>query len=193
VLRDVDLTLQAGEVVGVVGPNGSGKTTLLRLTATLLRLSGGAGQVLGADLDGDDFRDVRPLIAMIGHRPALIEELSLRENLIHLGRLAGIDMDRVDPVLDVVGLGRASDRRASASSFGMQRRVEVAHVLLRRPRLVLLDEALSGLDSSAQELISAVATRTIEDDGAVIMVSHDRTALDRRCDRVLALTMGRLE
>jgi ABC-type multidrug transport system ATPase subunit len=75
----------------------------------------------------------------------------------------------------------------------MQRRVEVAHVLLRRPRLVLLDEALSGLDSSAQELISAVAARTIEDHGGVIMVSHDRAALDRSCDRVLALKTGRLE
>lgn len=193
VLRDVDLTLQHGEVVGVSGPNGSGKTTLLRLLATLLPLADGSGQVLGADLGGNDFRTVRPRIGMIGHRPALIQELTLRENLIHLAKLAGVDVSRVDPVLEVVGLTNASSRRTSDSSFGMQRRVEVAQVLLRQPHLVLLDEALSGLDSAAQDLVSAVSARTTEGGGAVVMVSHDQAVLGRSCERVLALSKGSLE
>lgn len=192
-LRHLDFTLDHGDVVGVSGPNGSGKTTLLRLLATLIRLGDGRGQVLGADLRGDDLREARRQICMIGHRPALLPELTLRENLHHLARLGGVEVDRVDPVLEVVGLAGASDRRAAASSFGMQRRVEVAHILLRRPLLVLLDEALSGLDDSAQELIGAVASRTTDDGGGVVMVSHDRNLLARSCDRVHSLTMGRLE
>lgn len=192
-LRHLDFTLGQGEVVGVSGPNGSGKTTLLRLLATLIRPGDGEGQVLGTDLGGNDFRAVRPQICMIGHRPALIPELTLRENLLHLGRLGGVDLGRVDPVIEVVGLAGASDRRAADSSFGMQRRIEVAHILLRRPRLVLLDEALAGLDESAQTLIGAVASRTTDAGGGVVMVSHDRGLLARSCDRVHALTMGRLE
>lgn len=193
VLRDVDFTLLAGESVGVSGPNGSGKTTLVRTLATLIRISGGSGSVLGADINTDGIFDVRRSIGMIGHKPALMSELTLQENLSHVARLAGVDHERVDTVLDIVGLDGASDRRAAASSFGMQRRVEVAHLLMTRPRLVLLDEATAGLDSLARELIAALAERTKSDGGAVVMVSHDHQQLTRSCDRTMALATGRLE
>lgn len=193
VLRDLVLTLDPGEIVGVSGPNGSGKTTLVRTLATLIRISEGAGTVLGADLTGDDVFRVRRSVGLIGHRPALIPELSLRENLVHVVRLAGLDTSRIDPVLEVVGLAGAGERRASASSFGMQRRIEVAHLLLTRPRLVLLDEATSGLDDSARNLISALAERTVETGGGVVMVSHDSDHLRTACHRTMGLDAGKLE
>ncbi|MEA1903323.1 MAG: ABC transporter ATP-binding protein [Actinomycetota bacterium] len=193
VLRDVDLTVTPGETVGISGPNGSGKTTIVRVLATLIKPDQGGAVVLGADLDSSDFYAIRRMIGLIGHVPALIPELSLRENLSHYARLGGIDEDRIDPVLDVVGLDSASDRRASASSFGMKRRVEVAHLLLARPRIVLLDEATSGLDTEARELIDALIDRTTAADGAVVMVSHDAEALASVCSRVLRIGGGRLE
>jgi ABC-type multidrug transport system ATPase subunit len=193
ILRHVDFSLQPGQVAGITGPNGSGKTTLIRLLTTLLRISEGAGSVLGADVTSDQVFTVRPSIGMIGHNPALIDELTLRENLVHVVRLAGLAEERVDPVLEVVGLDEASDRRADASSFGMRRRIEVAHLLLTRPRLLLLDEATSGLDNSARELIDALKDRTIADGGGVVMVSHDQQRLDASCDEVMALVSGRLE
>ncbi len=193
ILRQVEFSLQPGQVAGITGPNGSGKTTLIRMLTTLLRISEGAGSVLGADVNSDQVFAVRPSIGMIGHNPALINELTLRENLIHVVRLAGLAEERVDPVLDVVGLDEASDRRADASSFGMRRRIEVAHLLLTRPKLLLLDEATSGLDNSARELIDALKDRTIGDGGGVVMVSHDHQRLDASCDEVMALRSGRLE
>ncbi|MEE8375940.1 MAG: ABC transporter ATP-binding protein [Acidimicrobiia bacterium] len=193
ILRHVDFDLQPGQVAGVTGPNGSGKTTLIRMLTTLLRVSEGAGSILGADVNSDQVFAVRPSIGMIGHNPALIDELTLRENLVHVVRLAGLAEERVDPVLEVVGLDEASDRRADASSFGMRRRIEVAHLLLTRPRLLLLDEATSGLDNSARELIDALMDRTIGDGGGVVMVSHDHQRLDESCDEVMALSSGRLE
>lgn len=193
VLRDLALTLDPGEIVGVSGPNGSGKTTLVRTLATLIRISEGKGTVLGSDLSTDGVFEVRRSIGLIGHRPALIPELSLRENLDHVAKLAGIETSRIDPVLEVVGLDGAADRRASASSFGMQRRIEVAHLLLTNPRLVLLDEATSGLDESARDLISALAERTAENGGGVVMVSHDRDQLRLACHRTMGLSSGRLE
>lgn len=187
------MALEPGEVVGIAGPNGSGKTTLIRVLATLTRLDSGRGRVLGADLTTPAIFEVRPMIGMIGHTPALIPELTLFENLVHICRLAGVDHTRVMAVLDVVGLAGAAHRRAQASSFGMRRRVEVAHLLLTRPHLLLLDEAVAGLDDSARALITALIERTVAGGGGAVVVSHDATHLERICDRIMRLTVGRLE
>ena len=192
-MRDVDLEVGAGESVGISGPNGSGKTTAVRLMATLLRPDRGHGRVLDRDLGTDDPHEIRREIGLIGHTPALIPELSLGENLRHFGKLAGVTEQRIEPVLDVVGLARASDRRAEASSFGMKRRIEVALLLLRRPRLVLFDEATSGLDKAASALIDAVVEATTDAGGAVVMVSHDADTLADICSRQLTIGDGRLK
>ena len=193
VLRDVALKIAPGEVVGISGANGSGKTTLVRTLATLQRPSNGSGRILGADITGSDLSGARKGIGLIGHTPALVPELSLRENLKHIARLVGIDVGRVDPVLEVVGLGEAGDRRAEAASFGMKRRAEVAHLLLRKPQLLLLDEAVSGLDEAASELIDALVETNTERGGATVMVSHDRRYLNAKCQRTMHLGTGKLE
>ena len=191
VLRDIDLALLSTQVLGVVGPNGSGKTTLLRLAATLLAPDQGTAAILGVDPSSPDVYRVRPQIGLIGHAPTLVPELTLSENLDHVARLSGIDRSRVGPALSAVGLEGAAGRRAAASSHGMQRRVEIAHLLMRRPRLLLLDEALTGLDSDAAGLVTAVVDRTSKSGGAVIMVAHDRSHL-ASCDLVISLSNGRL-
>jgi heme exporter protein A len=189
----VTLEVSPGEVAGVVGPNGSGKTTLLRLLATLVAPATGSGSVLGARLGTADVYEVRRHIGLLSHIPAVIAELTLRENLEHAARLAGEDPGRVDAALRVVGLEAAADRRGDAGSFGMLRRIEAARLLITRPRLLLLDEALSGLDVDARELIDALITRTNENGGATVLVSHDPAHLLDRATRVLTLDAGRLE
>jgi heme exporter protein A len=193
VLRDISLSLGPTDVLGIAGPNGSGKTTLLRLLATLARLDVGSGRVLGAALGTPDVYAIRPQIGLIGHVPALIPELSLRENLDHATRLAGKENNGVDRALRAVGLEGAADRKVTQSSHGMLRRAEVARLLLTRPRLLLLDEAFSGLDTSARDLIDALIARSVTAEGSVVMVSHDATHLAERCQRILTITSGRLE
>jgi len=193
ILRDVDFTLEPGDVVGVSGPNGAGKTTLLRTLATLIRPRSGIGEILGAEINSDAVFGVRRSIGMIGHRPALVPELTLKENLVHMARLAGADDDQVDSALEAVGLGAVGHRPALAASFGMQRRVEAAHLLLTRPALVLLDEAAAGLDAEAADMIGALTERAAGDGGGVVMVSHDRPRLKAACQRTLTLTGGRLK
>jgi ABC-type multidrug transport system ATPase subunit len=193
VLSDVSLDLRSGETLGVAGPNGSGKTTLVRSAATLTTIDRGAAFVLGTNVDSGELTTIRASIGLIGHQPALIPELTLSENLGHIARLARIEFDRVDHALDVVGLSGAADRRASECSFGMLRRIEIAHLLLTKPRLLLLDEAASGLDESARDLIGALIGSVRGRGGAAIIVSHDRAQLEALCDRVLSLEAGRLE
>jgi heme exporter protein A len=190
VLSEIDLKLSPGDVLGVAGPNGSGKTTLVRTLATLVPIDKGSGSVLGRSLGAAE--SSRREIGLIGHHPALIPELTITENLDHISRLRGIDTARVPGALDVVGLEDAADLRVEACSFGMKRRVEIAHVLLSKPRLLLLDEAVSGLDEAARSLIGALVGTVTARGGATLVVSHDRSHLDSLCTGVLALESGRL-
>lgn len=193
VLEGVDFQLDNGQVAGITGPNGSGKTTLVRVVATLLGIDGGAGRVLDADISSDDVYRVRGSIGLIGHNPTILDHLSLRENLDHAARLTGIDRSRVPRALHTVGLEEVADRRAHASSFGMLRRLEVARLLLTRPRLLLLDEATSGLDSEARELIGALIETTVNRGGGVIVVSHDLGQLEGMSRDIHLLEHGRLK
>ena len=193
ILRDLTLSVGAAEVLGIAGPNGSGKTTLLRLLATLTAPAQGTGRVLGAALGTSEVYGIRREIGLVGHIPTVVGELTLRENLDHATRLFGGDTARIERALQVVGLAEAADRKVEQSSYGMLRRTEAARLLITRPRLLLLDEAFSGLDVDAQQLIDALITRTTESGGAVVMVSHDAAHLAERAGRVMAISAGRLE
>lgn len=193
VLRGIDLSIGPGDSLGVSGPNGVGKTTLLRVMATLLSPAAGSGSVLGAALGTPQVYDVRFQIGLLAHRPAVIPELTLAENLRHAATLAGVDAGKAERALRVVGLDGVASRRASASSFGMLRRTEVARLLITAPPVLLLDEPFVGLDAEAQELIGAMVARTTSGGGAVVMVSHEPGHLASHTSRLLSMSQGRLE
>lgn len=190
VLREVDLVVRAGEVIGLVGPNGSGKSTLLRVLATLLVPVGGTGQVLGAALGTPACAVVRPRIALIGHTPALYPNLTLAENLHVIARLTGVASTAVDHALDTVGLTGAAGRRADRCSQGMRRRAELARVLAAQPSLLLLDEPHAGLDADSRGLVDLVTDRVRRRGGGCVAVSHERDRLHRLADRVVEIVDG---
>lgn len=191
VLREVDVEIGPGEVVGLVGPNGSGKSTLLSVMATLLRPVRGGGRVLEADLGSVRVTAVRPSIALVGHAPALYSRLTLAENLRFVARLTGRPEPRADRALDAVGLGAAGSRKAVHCSQGMLRRAELARVLLVEPRLLLLDEAHAGLDESSAGLVDVVVADVRGRGGASVLVSHERVRLLPLVDRVIEIVEGR--
>jgi heme exporter protein A len=191
VLRGLDLTGCAGEVIGVTGANGSGKSTLLAVLATLLAPGTGSGLVLGAQLGTRECVAVRPRIAMIGHRPALYPALTLRENLHLAARLTEGSARAADDALRSMGLERAGDRRTDRCSQGMQRRAELARVLAAEPSLLLLDEVHSGLDTTSVDVVEEAIRRVRSRGGVCVLVSHEPGRLRTLTDRIVEVVAGR--
>ena len=190
VLTDISLDVARGEVVGVAGPNGAGKTTLLGVISTLIAPSSGHGTVFGSALGSRQVQSIRHRIGWSGHDPALYPELTLLENLRLTARLAGLDPQVADDALHVVGLTGAAGRRADQSSNGMQRRVDLARLVMLDPELLLLDEAHSGLDADSDEIIAALLRRARTNNKAAVLVSHDAGRLALDADRVLRIDHG---
>jgi heme exporter protein A len=190
VLANVNLRLEPGDVIGIAGPNGAGKSTLLTLIATLLTPTEGRGSVLGAELGTREVAAIRSRIGWSGHDAGLYPELTLSENIRLWADVAGRSRSDADRALDMVGLSGAGSRRADRSSNGMQRRVDLARLLMLRPSMVLLDEAHAGLDEDAESIVDELIRRCRQDGGGAILVSHDAVRLGSRVDRVERLEHG---
>lgn len=190
VLASVNLVVEPGEVVAVVGRNGAGKTTLLHVVATLLRPSAGQGKVLGASLTSPEAYQIRPQLGLSGHTPALYPHLTLSENLKLVAGIAQIPFSLVSEALTAVGLAQASHLSAQKCSHGMLRRVDLARLLMQQPRLLLLDEAHAGLDQEAEVIVDRLLTEVRERHGGALLVSHHTQHLTGRVDRVVPIEAG---
>ncbi len=192
-LAGVDLTLEAGQIVGVVGPDGAGKTTLLRALAGLLEIEASQARVLGYDLRGD----VTPLKAQVGYVPqsfSLHRDLSVIENLRFTARLHRLPAaqltERAAELLQRTGLQPFADRASGALSGGMKQKLAVANALLLRPPLLLLDEPTAGVDVMARAEIWSM----LEHERASSLVLLSTSYLDEAaaCDRLVYLDGGRV-
>jgi ABC-2 type transport system ATP-binding protein len=182
----VDLTVRAGEVYGFLGPNGAGKTTTLRMLLGLVRPSAGTVRVLGRP-PGAGGR----LGALI-EGPAFYPYLSGRDNLRVLARYAGAAPSRVRPVLEMVDLAGAADRRYAGYSLGMKQRLGVAAALLKDPRLLILDEPTNGLDPAGMADMRTLIRRLGAAGCTVLLSSHLLGEVQQVCDRVGVISGGRL-
>ena len=179
-VRGVSLTVARGEVLAIIGHNGSGKSTLLRIVATALRATRGSGHVWGADLIRDAVA-IRQMVSLLSTDPGVYGDLTALENLRFSAEMLGVDGDRrlLQGALDRVGLGAEGDERARNMSSGMQRRLSIARLLLREPRVLLLDEPFNSLDR--------------ERGGSVLLVAHDISRATAGPDRTVEMHDGMLE
>ncbi len=187
-LDRVEVELDTGGTLAVLGPNGSGKTTLLRVLAGLLRPSRGRASVLGCELPGEVWR-LRGRVGYLAHEPLLYRDLSARENLLLAARLYGIDRasagERVEGLLDAVAMSERGDDRVAELSAGMAQRVAACRAVLHEPELLLLDEPDAHLDADGRRLVGGLTDR---DDGRTrVIVSHDRDRALAGADLVLEL------
>jgi ABC-2 type transport system ATP-binding protein len=194
---DVSLSIQRGEIYGVLGANGSGKSTLIRLVSTLLTLDQGRAEIFGHDVERDEMA-VKRLINRVSVDAAFFKKLSPYENLAFAARLYGLHAGeaRAEAVRILARLGISEKRMGSPieqMSRGMQQKVAIARALLTSPTLLLLDEPTTGLDPRSKLDVQAF----IEDvraahDATILLTTHDMAEADRLCDRIAILDQGRL-
>jgi heme exporter protein A len=181
--KDLDFSIQAGELLVVEGPNGSGKTSLLRGVAGLLDFEAGAVVWNGRPVN-EDYQGFRGDLAWFAHRVGFKGDLNLLENLQFEFGLRASDEIRRDEVLERLGLGSITGLPFRSLSAGQQRRGALARMLLSRARLWMLDEPLTNLDKDGQALVTAVIQEHIRNGGLCVAASHQPLEIEGTTRRV---------
>ncbi len=193
VLRGLDLKVQQGERVALLGANGAGKTTLLRILAALTKPSAGSVSIAGLHIV-DDAQQVRLLVGFVAHQPYLYDELTALENLLFFARMYSVraGRERAMALLHRVGLERKAAERASTLSRGQVQRLSLARALLHSPRLLLLDEPDTGLDEEGNTLLETLLDEHLADGGTTLFTTHRLERAMALSDSILMLNNGRV-
>jgi len=194
-LRDVSLTIERGEMFGLLGPNGGGKSTLFRILATLQRPSGGHASIFGHDVVQAP-EQVRRHIGVVFQHPSLDAKLTVRENLTYHGALYGMARAdirrRCEELLARFHLTERAADRVEHLSGGLARRTELAKGLLPGPAVVLLDEPSVGLDPGARRELTELLRALASHDGVTVLLTTHQLEEAERCDRVAIVDEGRV-
>ena len=199
-LKDIDLHIQPGEVFGIIGRSGAGKSSLVRTINLLNRPTQGAVVVAGRDLtqlNDADLRAARRDIGMIFQHFNLLSSRTVYGNVAFPLELAGLpDAEiraRVEPLLDLVGLGSLRDRYPSQISGGQKQRVGIARALASRPKVLLSDEATSALDPETTRSILALLQKINRELGlTIVLITHQMQVVKQVADRVAVIEAGRI-
>jgi ABC-2 type transport system ATP-binding protein len=196
-LHELDLTVEAGGITGILGPNGSGKSTLIRILGTLLTPDAGRATVFGWDVVAEPLA-VRRHVNRVSVEAAFFKELSPWENMLYAARLYGGGAtgtrQRVVDILEKLGLPLDTiDQPMKALSRGQQQKVAIARSFLTAPSLLLMDEPTTGLDPRSKKEVQALLQMLrAERDVTVLLCTHDMDEAAALCDRVLMMDGGRV-
>ena len=201
VLRGVDLSIQPGEIVALLGPSGSGKSTMLQAVGLLEGGFEGSIAIAGTaaeDLEGDERTALRrEHLGFVYQFHHLLPDFDARENVIMPQMIAGADRkqaeERADALLTSLGLGHRLTHRPSQLSGGEQQRVAVARALANRPALVLADEPTGNLDESTSDTVLEQFLQLVRGEGSAALVATHNERLAARMDRIVRLVDGVLE
>ncbi|ADJ14002.1 daunorubicin resistance protein DrrA family ABC transporter ATP-binding protein [Halalkalicoccus jeotgali] len=192
----ISFTVEDGELFGLLGPNGAGKSTLINMLVTLLRPTSGTATVNGHDII-EETGAVRNSLGIVFQEPALDEELTGEENLAFHSRLYGqsktVRQQRIDEILDLVGLSEQRDDPVGTYSGGMKRRLEIGRGLLHEPAVLFLDEPTVGLDArTRRDTWEYIQRMNEETDVSVVLTTHYIEEAEQLCDRVAIVDEGRI-
>lgn len=191
IFHGVNVTFRQGEITGIVGRNGSGKTVLFKTILGFLRLTSGMIKVRG-ELVGEDI-DIVQGVGTIIEEPGFMPQLSGIDNLRILASLkAEITLEQIRQVMTLVGLDPDSQKRVSQYSMGMRQRLGIAQAIMEDPDILILDEPMSGLDSSGVELIRRLLQDLRDSGKTIILASHSQEDIDILCNHVYRIEDGEL-
>jgi len=193
VLRGVDLTINEGDFVTLMGANGAGKTTLLHLIATLSKPTGGEISINGYRLS-EAAGELRRFIGLVSHKTLLYENLTAAQNLRFYARMYDLPdaSPRIDAVLSQVGLSARRDEPVRTYSRGMQQRLAIARAILHNPPILLLDEPDTGLDQHAADMLNDLLHAVDISRRTVLMTTHNLERGLTLGNRVVILAKGKI-
>ena len=193
---EVSLVLRQGESVGLLGPNGAGKSTAIAMISTLMKPSSGDVRLNGESVLKKP-GDMRRVLGVVPQKIALYEELSAYENLKFFGRLYGLSgkklEQRIDYVLELVGLADRKKELVKNYSGGMQRRVNLAAAMMHEPEVLIMDEPTVGIDPQSRNHLLETIRKLNQDEGmTVLYTSHYMEEVEKLCDRVYIMDHGKV-
>jgi ABC-2 type transport system ATP-binding protein len=196
VVNKLNLEIPEGEVFGLLGPNGAGKTTTILMLLGLTEPAGGTAEIAGHDCTRDPL-SVKKIVGYLPDNVGFYGDMTGRENLRFVGYLNNMKKketeEKIDLLLSRVGMSDAADKKVGAYSKGMKQRLGIADVLMKDPRVVILDEPTLGIDPEGmRELMELIRDLAVKDHRTVLISSHQLYQVQQVCDRVGIFVKGKL-
>lgn len=193
IIDNVSFQVNKGEVFGFLGPNGAGKTTTIRMIVGLMSMTSGDIKIAGASIKSN-FEEAVSHIGAIVENPEMYKFMSGYDNLVHYARmLKGIKKEKIDEVVQLVGLSDRIKDKVKTYSLGMRQRLGLAQCLLHEPQVLILDEPTNGLDPAGiREIRDYLRLLAREKNMAVIVSSHLLSEMEMMCDRIGIIQNGKL-
>ncbi|SDY36964.1 MULTISPECIES: ABC transporter ATP-binding protein [unclassified Bacillus (in: firmicutes)] len=190
-VENISFEVKKGEVVGLLGPNGAGKTTLMRMMVGMISMTEGEVWIDGQSVK-QEFEGTAMKIGAVIENPEFYPFLSGYENLTYFGRMHGnVTEERIDEVVQLLGMGQVINRKVKAYSLGMRQRLGIAQALVHNPDVLILDEPTNGLDPSGIHEMRMYIKKIAHEQGkAVLVSSHLLSEVELMCDRVIIIQHG---
>lgn len=191
-VKNISLTVQQGDILGLLGPNGSGKTTVMKAILNLVHSEGDI-KVFGMDLH-DNFEEIMRRTGALIESPAIYKDMTAYQNVkMHAAMYPHIDKDRIEHILDVVHLLPYKNDKAGKFSLGMKQRLGLAIAFVSDPELIILDEPVNGLDIEGVVEIREIIKRLNEERGVTFLISsHMASEIEKTCNKVAVMYEGEL-
>ena len=192
VLHDVSLQADAGSICGIIGRNGSGKTVLFKCICGFLQTDRGEIQVEGKAVGKD--KSTLSNLGIIIESPGFLRHYSGYKNLEFLMGLNGkADSEKINAVLDLVGLAEQKNKKVGKYSMGMRQRLGIAQAIMEEQNILILDEPMNGLDNQGVEDIRKLLLKLKEKGTAILLASHNQEDIRQLCDSVYEMDSGRIQ
>ena len=193
ILHDISFEAHAGEVFGFLGPNGAGKTTTIKCAVGLISIDDGTVEICGHNVN-KEFEAAMSNVGGIVENPEMYKYLTARQNLEQYARMRdGVTPERIDKVVELVGLSNRMNEKIVKYSLGMRQRIGVAQALLHNPKLLILDEPTNGLDPAGIKELRDILKRLAHEEGVCVIVSsHLMSEMELMCDRVGIIANGKM-
>ena len=192
VLHDVSLQVDAGSICGIIGRNGSGKTVLFKCICGFLQTDRGEIQIEGKAVGKD--KSTLSNLGIIIESPGFLRHYSGYKNLEFLMGLNGkADREKINAVLDLVGLAEQKNKKVGKYSMGMRQRLGIAQAIMEEQNILILDEPMNGLDNQGVEDIRKLLLKLKEKGTAILLASHNQEDIRQLCDFVYEMDSGRIQ